>query len=232
MMEIYAVKIDEYLSRDDYMKGLRYLPAYRQERIKRYINYEDAQRALISDLLIRYIISCKLKIENQDIIILRNEFGKPYLKNSDSFQFNISHSGCWVVCAVDNYPIGVDIEKIQPIDLEIAKRYFSKEEYSDLLEKPVKSRLSYFYELWTLKESYIKADGRGLSIPLYSFTFKVFDDSILFISQPRKEEYFFSQYDIDSNYKMAVCLSVNKTAAYPTIFILSNFIREIYSSLR
>ena len=66
--------------------------------------------------------------------------------------------------------IGVDIEKIQLIDLKVAQRFFSEKEYEDLIAKTSSERIAYFYDLWTLKESLTKTLGIGLTIPLNSFS--------------------------------------------------------------
>jgi 4'-phosphopantetheinyl transferase len=125
----------------------------------------------------------------------------------DDFHFNISHSGDWVVCAVDNLPVGIDVEKIHDVDLNLSARFFSEEEHKYLLSLEISKRRNSFFELWTLKESYIKADGRGLSIPLNSFSFKFANKDIVFTTTNQFNECYFKQYDIDTSYKLAVCSS-------------------------
>jgi phosphopantetheine--protein transferase-like protein len=61
------------------------------------------------------------------------------------------------------------VEEIKPIDLKIARRFFTKREHAHLLEWPEALRTERFFELWTMKESYIKLKGAGLSLPLSSF---------------------------------------------------------------
>nr|WP_084787523.1 hypothetical protein [Anaerobacillus alkalidiazotrophicus] len=57
------------------------------------------------------------------------------MKGLQSFHFNVSHSGNWVVCATDNQPIGIDIEEIKPIDFQIVYSFFSETEIRDIEEK-------------------------------------------------------------------------------------------------
>jgi len=66
------------------------------------------------------------------------------------------------------------------------QKIFSKEEASDLFAKEDNEKTEYFFELWTLKESYIKADGRGLSLPLNSFFFRIENDNVIFVSESEK----------------------------------------------
>lgn len=62
-----------------------------------------------------------------DQIVFQTEGnGKPVVRHIPSFHFNLSHSGDWVVCAIDDAPVGIDIEEIKPIDLAIAKRFFQQ----------------------------------------------------------------------------------------------------------
>lgn len=177
----------------------------KRDKIKRFFKREDAERTLISDLLIRYIISSIFELKNQNISFYFNEYGKPFLKGSNGFHFNISHSGKWVVCAIDKYPLGIDIEKILPMDFNIAKRFFSKNEYEELMEKKDGERLAFFYDLWTLKESYIKATDRGLATSLDCFSIAIDRKGISISSTEVDTAFYFKQYRIDKNYKLAVC---------------------------
>ena len=122
------------------------------------------------------------------------------------FHFNISHSGDWVVLATGPSPLGIDVERIKDIDLDIAKRFFSGREYDDLMLKPDEERFSYFFNLWTLKESYIKAVGKGLSLPLDSFSM-VMEDNRITIKTESDDNRFFRQYPVAAGYKLSICAS-------------------------
>jgi 4'-phosphopantetheinyl transferase len=100
--------------------------------------------------------------------------------------------------------VGIDIEEIKPISLDVAKYMFSMQEYRWLMEQDEAARLSSFYELWTLKESFVKWLGIGLSYPLNSFSIQPGTDQSL--SWPMIDQAcFFNQPDVDPDYKMAVC---------------------------
>lgn len=169
---------------------------------------EKSSSATKRELLIKSIIHEKLKIQPEEIIISNNAYGKPYLTNKRIFNFNISHSGKWVVCAVGKRPVGVDIELIGRVNLKtaekIAERFFSGEECEELFIRENKDRLAYFCEIWTLKESFLKALGKGLTIPLNSFTITKRDSGIELKSRFHTK-YWFEQYNIDRDYRMAVC---------------------------
>lgn len=170
MVEVYAVNITEPLTEMRFEHFRSLLSMEKQERISRFRYPNDVKRTLYGDVLIRYLVKQKLMIPNNQMEFGQNEYGKPFLKGYPVFHYNISHAGNWVICAVSSQPIGVDIEEIKPIDLEIAKRYFARSEYNSIISNPADRRQTIFYHFWTAKESYIKYDGRGLSIPLNSFS--------------------------------------------------------------
>ena len=90
--------------------------------------------------------------------------------------FNLSHANGLVALAVaagnDAGPVGVDVEQAtRNIGPGIARRYFAPEEVADLEALPEAQQRDRFFTLWSLKESYIKATGFGLSLPLDSFSF-------------------------------------------------------------
>lgn len=178
----------------------------RQKKAQRFVKYEDAARSLIGERLAREAIARHTGMSVFDIRFAENKYGKPHVIGwRESLYFNVSHSGEWIVCAIDIRPVGIDVERIIPIDLQIAHQFFSKQECVQLMSMPAEQRLPYFFEIWTMKESYIKADGRGLSIPLNSFSINMSRSSAeLFIENGRSACYF-KQYDIDVSYKLAVC---------------------------
>ncbi len=112
-----------------------------------------------------------------------------------------------MVAAVDATPVGVDVEEINPVDLSISEHYFTKDEHTDLMSHPDKT--NYFYTLWTLKESYIKILGKGLSHPLDAFSVKFENkDQIVIKEAGRKlDNVCFAEYDIHKDYKTVLCAS-------------------------
>lgn len=100
--------------------------------------------------------------------------GKPSLAApmAGPWRFNVSDSGALLACAfVREVDLGVDIEQHRPLrDRDgLAERFFAPEECADLLATPGTERDRAFFECWARKEAFIKADGRGLRIPLHSF---------------------------------------------------------------
>ncbi|MCC5468315.1 4'-phosphopantetheinyl transferase superfamily protein [Pelosinus sp. Bkl1] len=139
-------------------------------------------------------------MKKKDIVIKKNKYGKPFLQYYPEFQFNISHSEELIVCAINNSQVGIDVEKVKDVDgIKLTKRFFSNEEYEEIRQEKIG-----FFELWTLKESYIKAIGKGLFLPLDSFTIKKQDDKIL-LKSVFSHVVDFRQYNIYPDYKLAVC---------------------------
>lgn len=222
-MEIYAVN-SNYRIDENHFRALMKLLSYEEaEKIKKYHRWEDAQRGLVGRISIRSLICNKYKIKNEDIYFNMNEYGKPYFKGIKDFHFNISHSGEWIVYAVDKSPIGIDVEKVADIDLSIAERFFSKEECMDLMKIDKRHRLAYFFDLWSLKESYIKAEGKGLSISLDSFSIKI--RGKLIDAKGANRRYYFKQYNDLADYKLSICALNNNFPDDINIIGLEEFVR-------
>jgi 4'-phosphopantetheinyl transferase len=206
MLQIFAVQMKERMSRAAFNRLLSESSIERQTKVQRFLKYEDAARSLIGDRLAREVIAMHNGLSIFDIHFEVDRYGKPHVMNlKEPIYFNVSHSGEWIVCAIDVLPVGIDVEKIKPIDLQITLPYFSGQERGQLMSIPLEQRLAYFFELWTMKESYIKAEGKGLSIPLNSFTIKKSGSSSELIMDDRLSDYHLKQYDIAAAYKLAVC---------------------------
>ncbi|MDP4147133.1 MAG: hypothetical protein Q8936_22100 [Bacillota bacterium] len=106
----------------------------------------------MAEVLVRAIICSQLKIDNKLIEFTTNEYGKPLLKGNKNVHFNLSHSGQWVLCAIDNRSVGVHVELVQPMELEIAERFFSEEEYTYIINKTGCERLVSFLNFERLKK--------------------------------------------------------------------------------
>jgi 4'-phosphopantetheinyl transferase len=203
---------------DEFKHMMNSVSEERRAKVQSFIKPEDANRGLLGDVLIRSIICSKLNMTNKEIHFTTEPYGKPCVAGLSSFHFNIAHSGRWIVCAVDCDPVGIDIEEIKPISLDVAKYFFSMQEYRWLMDQDEAARLSCFYELWTLKESFVKWLGKGLSYPLHSFSIQPGTGHSL--SWPTVDQAcFFNQPDADPDYKMAVC---STTEVFPEQMIVKS----------
>ncbi len=210
MLGIYILEIDRNLKTEEFARLLNFVSKEKQERIQRFRRYEDAQRAVLGDLMARSAILGRASIKNKDLFFGTNDYGKPFLHNPSGLHFNISHSGKWVACAVDNNPVGIDVEEVKPIDFKIAERFFSASEYESIISQPEEKRVNCFYRIWTLKESFVKAEGKGLSIPLHSFSMEIDQDSIKAKIGDEYSRYTFSQIWQDKSAVTSVCsLDIN-----------------------
>lgn len=106
--------------------------------------------------------------------------GRPAIagNNPRKLQFNLSKCTGLVVCAITrNFVVGVDVENIhRRAPLDVADTFFAPAEVDALRALPLEQQPHRFFEYWTLKESYIKARGLGLSIPLDQFAFRIESD--------------------------------------------------------
>lgn len=227
-MEIYSVKISD-ISEEILNELCLLIDSEKKCKVEKFVNKKDKIRTVIGEILIRTIIVENLKISNKYIRFNKNQYGKPYLKEYPNFNFNISHSGDYVLCAIDDKPIGVDVEEVKPIECEeIAKNFFTAKEFNYIVNQDLKFQLDRFYEIWTLKESYIKCCGQGLSIPLKSFSIEVNQYEIIkVIGNNEYKEHTFKLFDIELGYKVAVC-SLNKEISNNIIGLDQNCLLSKY----
>lgn len=122
--------------------------------------------------LLAYVLYKEKGILYKNEPILRNSWGKPSLKNYPNVYFNISHSINCIVCVVsDRSPVGIDVEKIRTFNVYAAKKVCSPEELRSIYSNEDPDRE--FFRYWTLKESYVKAIGKGISYPMKNVNFNI-----------------------------------------------------------
>jgi 4'-phosphopantetheinyl transferase len=145
------------------------------DRANRFSFEIDRRRFIAARATLRFILSRYITICPGDLRFYYNQYGKPFLApefSSYQLNFNLSHSGSLALYAITrNLEVGVDVEHVRS-DFEyeeIAKRFFSVNEVATLRAIPTEKKLDAFYNCWTRKEAYIKAQGKGLSLPLDSF---------------------------------------------------------------
>ena len=100
------------------------------------------------------------------------DHAKPVLGQSSPIDFSVSHSGRIALYAFSSAGcVGIDVEEIRTLDpIRLAQTCFSDAEQAELKTVDLESRLHTFFDGWVRKEAVVKADGRGLSLALQSFT--------------------------------------------------------------
>lgn len=152
------------LTEDAYRKGIKKMPSCIGSRIIKLKNEDDRKASLAGKLVLHSML-----IKDDAAYLMDfwqfGEYDKPFIPGWR--HFNISHSGEIVVVVVGDYPLGVDIEKIElRNDLGVAEYFHSGERRSIYnSETPVTD----FYRIWTRKEAFLKATGLGLNMDLKSF---------------------------------------------------------------
>lgn len=141
----------------------------------------DRDRFVASHAAQRGILASYLGVEASSLVFGEGAQGKPFLNapaHGRSLRFSLSHSGDLALLAVSSgREVGVDVERVRPrADLAaFVARYFSPREREALARIPSDDRLRAFYEIWTLKEAYLKACGDGLLRELDAFDVTVGD---------------------------------------------------------
>ena len=132
---------------------------YRCEKIARLQDFAAKQRSLGAELLLN------IAVPNHPQY-LTFEGGKPYFEGDYPF-FSLSHSGKYALCAVSDTELGADIEAPRENSIKLAERFFTDAEFDTVIRADNPD--DEFCRLWVIKESYIKATGKGLACPLNSF---------------------------------------------------------------
>ena len=147
------------------------------ERMARLIFDRDRRRFLLTRALVRTTLSRYAAVRPAEWAFITNVHGRPEIldrpRGVPDLRFNLSHTEGLIACAVTiGREVGVDVEHVQRrLTQDVAGRFFAPREVQDLRALPEDEQPRAFFDYWTLKESYIKARGFGLALPLADFAF-------------------------------------------------------------
>jgi len=146
---------------------------------QRFYFADDRKRYLVTRALVRTVLSQYVAVAPADWVFSANQYGRPEIANPNGegggLSFNLSHSrGLIALGVTQRRELGVDCENVlvRQVSIGIADRFFAPTEVAELAGVQEDQRQDRFFEYWTFKESYIKARGMGLSIPLDQFSFE------------------------------------------------------------
>lgn len=187
---ILFTKITRELPSDLYEKYLFYLPNSLRAQHSRYRRWQDRAANLFSKMLLIKGLE-KFGYDHSSLGKLQyTAFGRPFLP--DNIDFNISHSGQYALCAVAAHTkVGIDIEEIKDVDFSEFEDLMTTAQWQVI--KASANPLRTFFRFWAIKESIIKADGRGLSIPLKEIIIQ--NDEAFF-----ENKWYLKELKFDENY--------------------------------
>lgn len=144
----------------------------------RFFFADDRRRYLLTRALVRTVLSRYADVAAADWRFSSNAYGRPQIAachgQAQRLSFNLSHTRGLIALAVsEQRTLGVDVEhlSVRRVSAGIADRFFAPDEVAALQAVAAEHQQQRFFEYWTFKESYIKARGMGLSIPLDRFSF-------------------------------------------------------------
>jgi 4'-phosphopantetheinyl transferase len=177
--------------KETYNYWFNLMPKERKIKIDKSSNINDKKLSLGAGVLLYNGLN-HFKIINPKFIYNLN--GKPYIENSNIY-FNISHKNEYVICAFSDKEIGVDIEKISSFSNNLINKVFNKEEiYFN----------NNYSKLWTIKESFMKYLGTGITLNPKDIKIDLVNNKCLNLSDFCNKKVYFKSTIID-DYVFSIC---------------------------
>lgn len=149
------------LSEESFFDLIEEFPKNLQEYILEFKHLNDCYLSAVGYTLLAYMLKpYNISLHSLD----RDENNRPFIQEFEG-DFNISHSHQSVICTVvTKGQVGVDIEYIRDLELEVFKEQFSVRQWQGIITD--NNSLVSFFNAWCKKEAIVKLDGRGLGIAL------------------------------------------------------------------
>ncbi|MHC3123522.1 4'-phosphopantetheinyl transferase family protein [Acinetobacter sp. GN11] len=188
----------------------------------RYDQYHPkaARLFLISRVLVKTVLADKLGISPYEVNLQLHPSGKPFVQGGKAVYFNLTHSADVIILAVtEEGEIGVDIEQVDhEFEWRRVDSVLDLSEIEWIKDKELTDSSSVyqrFFQIWTLKEAYIKCTGEGMSRHLKMLNFHVLPEHIQFLDSTndaqKTEEYYFESYIYDYNFIFSICLQQSRS---------------------
>lgn len=207
MINTYYIDVTQFEDEALFTETWNLLSPCRQEKIARVRHRKDKNRSLGAGVALDYALK-RYGLKEIDMEYAFGEWGKPSLKYYPDIHFSLSHSGDYAICSIGDAPVGNDIEHVRGGKLKVADRFFAPEELTFLYavqdEEEITQRM---FRIWTMKESFLKVTGRGISIPMGEFCILIGEntDKIVVRQSFHKVRYHMKEYNEIPGYRAAVC---------------------------
>jgi len=199
---------------------MQLLPKERLERIERTKLKKSQLESVSAGLLLEYALR-ERGLRSKELTFLKNADGKPYILGYPEFHYNLSHTKEYVALITDKHPVGIDVEGLRVGYQKLVERFFSEEE-RQLLAYAWSDEV--FTKLWTRKESYLKASGFGMRMPLDGFSVlgeqvsinEKMDSSMI----ESGEVYYLASQPLSEGYWLSVCRKAEPVLSDGSMLVL------------
>jgi 4'-phosphopantetheinyl transferase len=204
IIRVFYTEISSQIMPDIHNKLLESFPENIKARIKQYTGEKERQLRIAGKALLVYALKQlnlypAVSLDNYAYSITN----QPVLKGSD-VNFSITHSSNMILCAVvqgEGEKIGIDVERMNPVKLDLMKFYFNPASWEEIINAP--DYTAAFYRHWTMKEAAIKASG--LSIEQMELSEILTEDDTIQL----REEIYYSRI-LSLKYDYMVCVASDK----------------------
>lgn len=159
-MRDYEIFIDENPMGIDLTAALAEMSEQRREKVLAFRHEQGQKLSAAAYMLLRKALKEVYGIDEKPEFEY-SEHGKPSITGHEDIFFNLSHCRSTVACVVSSSPVGVDVEEIRDFRDALARHVLNEEEYAAVVASQLPARE--FIRLWTMKESYLKLTGEGIT---------------------------------------------------------------------
>lgn len=212
MTKTYIMNIMQLEEEAVFREAVDMISPYRRQKIALLKHERDKKRSLSASLALNAALK-GYGLEERSMEYDLGKQGKPVFRYYPELYFSLSHSGDYAICSIGEQEIGNDIEWIRGGKERVAEHFFAEEELVWMKEAAIqREREERMFRLWTMKESFLKVTGLGMSLPLSDFVVEVEKDTIIHIRhQVNDKTYFMKEYDMPESfrettgYRISVC---------------------------
>lgn len=227
MVRTYIINIRQLEEETVFQAVLPSVSSYRRQKITALKNGKDRCRSLGASLTLNAALQ-RYGLNEGAMEFDLGDQGKPMLRDYPDLHFSLSHAGDYAICSMGAQEIGNDIERVRPGKLRVADRFFAEEEkewlYRADLPEEQESRM---FRLWTMKESFLKVTGLGMSLPLRDFTVSMEDDGAARLHHTLNDNiYYIKEYALPAvfqettGYRISICSEASDFAPEPEAVFL------------
>lgn len=212
MIKTYIINIKQLEDEALFQRMLEYTSPYRRQKIALLKNDSDKRRSLGAAVALDKALG-GYGLEERAMEYELGSHGKPLLRFHPEIHFSLSHSKDYAICSIGSEDIGNDIEWVRSGKDNVVKRFFAAEELAWIKNAAdSKERDERMFRVWTMKESFLKVTGFGMSLPLKDFAVVMEENGNIKLRQSVDDKkYYMKEYAMppifneQEEYKIAVC---------------------------